>query len=108
MLENGIISETFISLLDELKKSSKFRVLVVHPSVNTSIINQIKARLSGARIIVATEEQSRLRDIGYSFNDTSDHIIDCLMEFFDGASYVDMIYQMTHYEYGKPTRYCDK
>lgn len=108
LLENGIISETFISLLDELKKSSKFRVLVVHPSVNTSIINQIKARLSGARIIVATEEQSRLREIGYSFNDTSDHIIDCLMDFFDGASYVDMIYQMTNYEYGKPTRYCDK
>ena len=108
LLENELISETFISLLDILKKSSKFRVLVVHPSVNVSIINQIKARLSGARITIASEEQSRLRDIGYSFNDTSDHIIDCLMEFFDDAFYVNTIYQMTTYEYGKPFRCCDK
>ena len=108
LLENELISETFISLLEELKKSSKFRVLVVHPSVNTSIINQIKARLSGARIIVASEEQSRLRDIGYSFNDTSDYIIECLMKYFNDAFYVNTIYQMTTYEYGKPGRYCDK
>ncbi len=97
LIENGIIAETFISLLDILKKSSKFKVLVVHPSVNRSIINQIKARLSEAHIIVASEKQSRLREIGYSFNETSNHIIDCLMKYFDDAFYVNTIYQMTTY-----------
>lgn len=108
LLENGLISETFISLLDILKKSSKFKVLVVHPSVNRSIINQIKTRLNEAHITIASEEQSRLREIGYSFNETSNHIIDCLMKYFDDAFYVDIIYQMTNYEYGEPYRCCDK
>jgi len=108
LLENNEIMDTFNLLIDELKKSSKFRVLVIHPCVNTILIDEIKTKIKDSSIYITTENQSRLKNIGYSFNDTSEHIIDCLIRFFKDANYTEIIYQMTHFDYGKPYRYCDK
>lgn len=108
LLENNEIMDTFNLLIEELKKSSKFRVLVIHPCVNTILIDEIKTKIKDSSIYITTENQSRLKNIGYSFNDTSEHIIDCLIRFFKDANYTEIIYQMTHFDYGKPYRYCDK